>query len=93
MAGNEMGIVAHRPQALGDQIEQLLMIAAGKIRPAIDPGTASPTIASFDSGWWKTTWPGVWPGQWRTLKVSLPTVTVSPSTRYRSDWNGLPLIP
>ena len=32
------------------------------VRP-IDPWkSTSPTIATFDGAWWKTTWPGVWPG-------------------------------
>ena len=44
------------------------------VRPIEPWNSTSPTSASFDSGWWKTTWPGVWPGQWRTSKVSSPTV-------------------
>ena len=53
----------------------------GKSQRPMEPlNRTSPTIASEDSGWWKTTCPGVWPGQWRTLKVSAPTVTVGKLT-------------
>ena len=34
MAGDEAGVVAHRPQALGNRIEQLLVIATGEIGAA-----------------------------------------------------------
>ena len=34
MAGDEDGVVAHRPQALGDAVDQLLVVALRKIRAA-----------------------------------------------------------
>ena len=33
------------------------------VRPIEPWNSTSPTIASREAGWWKTTWPGVWPGQ------------------------------
>ena len=34
MAGNEHRLVAHGPQALGDAVDELLVVAAGKVRAA-----------------------------------------------------------
>ena len=35
VAGHERSVVAHRPQALGDRSDQLLLVAAGEV-PAAD---------------------------------------------------------
>ena len=64
VAGDEMGVVAQWPQPGRDRVDQILVIAhreVGAADRALEQ--TSPTMASFEAGWWKTTWPGVWPGQ------------------------------
>jgi hypothetical protein len=60
MAGDEDGVVAVGPQALRDAVEELLVIAAGKISAAHAAGKQHIAYkAQFSSLEWNTTCPGV----------------------------------
>ncbi len=84
MAGDEDGVVAHRPQALGDAVDQLLVVALRKVRGTNAAGKQHiADEAALNLRGMKHHMAGVWPGVWRTCRVSRPTCTVSPSSSQR----------
>ena len=62
MARNEHGLVAHGPQALGDAVDELLMVALREIGAPSNAAGKEQHIAhkgAVDLGAWNTTCPGV----------------------------------